>query len=124
MSTLPYTYLDLIKGETNYFDLDLDVDIDAGDEIWFTAKYSVRDPDTSTVLSKTRIGGGDTEVEVLDSPNGKARIKLEPADTKTLVGRALVFDVKVKKVDAAPDAIQTAVVGTIIMHESINKDAS
>ena len=63
-------------------------------EVWFTAKYSARDPDEAAVIRKTLSDGG---VQVLDGPGGLLRIDIVPADTAALVERTqLVWDLQLR----------------------------
>ena len=115
--TLVTQNLELIVGESNIFEIDLNTDIDAGDEVWFTAKYSRED--VTPVIEKTR-GAGIVDV---DTVAGIAQVKLTKADTEDLVGRALLYDTKVKKVDQDPDLIQTVGTGVIILIHPVNTTA-
>lgn len=102
----------LVKGEDNFFDIDLSADLDAADEIWFTAKYRKSDVDADAALSLTR-GSGIIDV---DTAAGKAQIKVTRAQATGLQGRALVYDVKVRKADV--DQVTTVVTGVIRMIET------
>ena len=119
--TLITTPLELIVGESNVYEIDLNTDLDASDEVWFTAKYSRADADVDAAILKTRTGGGIVDI---DLPTGKCQVKLTAADTAGLTGRALLYDTKVKKVDQSPDLIQTVGKGVIILLHPVNASAS
>lgn len=114
--TVPIVDLELIKGEENFFDLDLSTDLDAGDLVWFTAKR--RRSDTSPALAYTR-GSGIVDVDV---GTGKCQVQVPAADSVNLEGLALLYDVKVKKADV--DQVSTAVTGVIRMVTPINTTAT
>lgn len=116
---IPTQNFEIIKGDHNLLAVDLNVDLDPTDEVWFTAKYSKSDLDSEAVITKQRSLGGIVDVE---PTTGRCQVKVLPADTDDLVGRGLVYDVKVKKADV--DTVQTAATGTIVMVESVNKDAA
>jgi hypothetical protein len=65
-----------------------------GSSMWFTAKYSYSDPDSSAVFQKT-IGSGIT---LTDAVNGKATVLILPTDTSGLANAKvmLVYDLQVK----------------------------
>ena len=117
--TLVITDLELVVGESNVFEIDLNTDLDPTDEVWFTAKYNRAD--TSAVIEKTRTGGGIVD---LDTPTGRCQVKLTKAETENLTGRALLYDTKVKKVDQTPDLVQTVGRGVIFLVRPVNTTAS
>ena len=117
--TLSTTTLELNVGESNTFEIDLNTDLDVGDEVWFTAKYNRAD--VTPVIQKTRSGGGIVDVT---PGSGICQVKVLPADCDDLVGRALVYDVKAKKVDQDPDLIKTVAKGVIILIHPVNSTAS
>lgn len=119
--TLLTETLELNVGESNVFEIDLNTDLDAGDQVWFTAKYSRLDADADAAIMKTRTGGGIVD---LDPLVGKCQVQLTKADTENLTGRALVFDTKVKKVDQNPDLVQTVNKGVIILLNAVNVGAA
>jgi hypothetical protein len=64
--------------------------------VWFTVKKTVTDPDGSAVMQKS-LGSGIT---IVSSDHTKVRITINPADTSglTIVGQStvLVYDVQTK----------------------------
>lgn len=104
--------LELVKNEENFFDIDLTTDIDPADQIWFTAKYRKSDTDAEAALSLIR-GSGVIDV---DTAQGQAQIKVTRVQSATLEGRALVYDVKVRKADT--DQVTTVATGVIRMIET------
>lgn len=116
---LTFTRIEIVKGEDNLVDVDLAVDLDPTDEVWFTAKYSREDADANAALSKKRSTGGIVDV---DATQGKCQVKLTKTDTINLLGRALVFDVKVKKADQS--TVQTVGTGVAILVDQVNKNAA
>lgn len=118
MSTVPVADLGLIKNEDNFFDIDLTSDIDASDELWFTAKYRKSDTDAEAALLLTR-GAGISDV---DPNTGKAQVRVTAAQASLLVGRGLIYDVKVKKADTGQ--VTTVTAGTIRLVDSTNTTAS
>jgi hypothetical protein len=116
---LPFTRIEIIKGEDNLVDIDLAVDLDAGDEVWFTAKYERSDTDANAAIAKKRSTAGIVDV---DATQGKCQVKIPKADASSLVGRALVFDVKLKKVDQS--TVQTVGTGVAVLIDQVNKNAA
>ncbi len=114
--SVPVVNLELVKGEDNFFDLDLSTDIDAGDQVWFTAKY--RRSDVTPALAYTR-ASGIVDVAV---GSGQCQVQVPAADCDDLEGRALIYDVKVKKADV--DQVSTAVTGVIRMIDPVNTTAT
>jgi len=91
------TVLEAIRGDHNYFDVDVTGDIDAADTMTFRAG---RTPTTLTTIVKTR-GAGITD---LDLPNGKVQVQLAPADTSGLADdEALLYEVVLHKADVNMD---------------------
>ena len=119
--TLVTSPIEIVVGESNVFEVDLSTDLDPGDEVWFTAKYRRSDSDAQAAITKTRTGGGIVDV---DGVAGICQVKLLPADTDDLTGRALLYDVKVKKVDQNPDLVQTVNTGVAIILRPVNNNAS
>lgn len=117
------TQVDAVKGETNIWDLDASIPIDASsDKIWFTAKHSKEDPDSDAVLAYGLNAAPLSGITVTSEPDGKFRVTSLPADLAAVSARALVYDVKVKP--AATSAVQTVACGTILLVEGVNKDAA
>ena len=118
---MPLTVQDheIVIGEDNLLDIDLSTDLDSGDEVWYTAKYEPADADVDAAIKKKRSTAGIVDV---DAPTGKCQVKVLRADTLTLTGRALVYDVKVKKVDQS--TVMTVGKGVAILLNSVNKDAA
>lgn len=116
---LTFTRLEIVKGEDNLVDIDLAVDLDPTDEVWFTAKYERSDTDAVAAIQKKRSTAGIVDV---DAPAGKCQVKILKADTTSLTGRALVFDVKVKKADQS--TVQTVGTGVVILVDQVNKNAA
>lgn len=121
MSPLATSTLELMVGESNVFEIDLNTDLDTGDEVWFMAKYSRSDADADAVITKTRSGGGIVDV---DTATGVCQVKSTKAESENLTGRALVYDAKVKKVDQTPNLVQTVATGVIILLHPVNVGAS
>lgn len=116
------TAVDAVKGETNVWDLDATVAIDASnDQIWFTAKRKKADTDADAVLQLGLNVVGLTGVTVTDEPSGQFRVTSDPADLAAFDGRALVYDCKLK-IDAT-GIIQTIAMGPMFLVEPVNKDA-
>jgi len=118
--TLLTTTLELVVGESNVYEIDLNTDLDTGDEVWFTAKYTRSDSDVDAAIAVTRGGGGIVDV---DPGTGRCQVKLTPSDCTGLTGRALLYDTKVKKMDQNPDLIQTVGKGVIILLHPVNASA-
>jgi hypothetical protein len=110
---------EIIIGEDNLLDVDLSTDLDPGDEVWYTAKYSRSDTDASAAIKKKRSTAGIVDV---DTATGKCQVKILRADTLALTGRALLYDVKVKKQDQSN--VQTVGTGVAFLLNSVNKDAA
>lgn len=117
--TLTLQNHEIIKGEDNLLDVDLSTDLDPTDEVWYTAKYSRNGSDADAAIKKQRSTGGIVDV---DAPTGQCQVKITRADTVALTGRALVYDVKVKKADQA--TVQTVGTGVAFLLDSVNADAS
>jgi hypothetical protein len=68
--------------------------------MWFTVKRHSYDTDTNAVIKKnSHDSEGNptpTEIEITDAAEGKADIKLLPADTASEEPLGYVYDVKVK----------------------------
>jgi hypothetical protein len=116
---LPFTRIEIVKGEDNLVDIDLAVDLDPTDEVWFTAKYERSDTDANAAIAKKRSTGGIVDV---DTPQGKCQVKILKANADALTGRALVFDVKLKKADQS--TVQTVGTGVAILVDGVNKNAA
>ena len=119
--TLVPTNLELIVGESNIFEIDINTDLDPGDEVYFTAKYRRTDSDANAAILKKRSAGGIVDT---DAPQGKCQVQIVRADTLSLTGRALIYDVKVEKVDSTPDLLQTVGKGVIRLIYPVNADAA
>lgn len=116
--TVPVVDLELHKSEDNFFDIDVTSDLDAGDMVWFTAKYRKSDTDAEAALQLTR-GAGITDV---DPATGKCQVKVTKAQSAPLEGRGLLYTVKVRKADVGQ--VTTVVTGTIRLVDAINTGAS
>ena len=110
---------EIVKSEDNLLDVDLTTDLDPTDEVWYTAKYSAADPDASAAILKKRSTGGIVDV---DAPTGKCQVKITKAEASTLTGRALVYDLKVKKADQS--TVMTVGRGVAILLDSVNTTAA
>jgi hypothetical protein len=95
-------------GETIELDLTITLDnaplpISNLAEIWFTAKLTDKDADPG-VFQKTKTAGG---IAATDSPNGKARVTIAPADTSALTNITTLFcDVKLKETAASRETVE------------------
>lgn len=117
------TKIDAVKGESNVWDLDASIPIDAAqDKIWFTAKNKKSDLDADAVLKYGLNVPGLAGVTVLNASAGQFRVTSPQADTGTLTVRALVYDVKVKV--ASSNTLQTVASGSVYLAEATNKDAT
>ena len=117
--TLVVQDLELVVGEDNLFDIDLNTDLDPTDEVWFMAKYNRADTDGNAVIEKKRSTGGIVDT---DPGTGKCQVKVLRTDLSTVIGRALVYDTKVKKADA--NIVQTVGRGVIILLRPVNVGAA
>lgn len=117
------TPVDAVKGETNIWDLDATVAVDAAqDKIWFTAKYRKSDPDADAVLQYGLNVAGLSGIVVTDGAAGQFRVTSPKADLEAVEGRALVYDCKLHV--QATGIIQTIATGLLYLVESVNKDAT
>jgi len=116
---LPFTRIEIVKDEDNLVDIDLAVDLDPADEVWFTAKYERSDTDANAAIAKKRSTAGIVDV---DAPTGKCQVKILRTDADDLTGRALVFDVKLRKADQS--TVQTVGTGVVILVDGVNKNAA
>lgn len=92
------TVLDADRGDTNVFDIDLNVPIDAlNDKVWFTIKRTFEDLDADAVLKKGLNVAGLTGIVVTDAPNGKVQVTCDEGELKGVVQRVLLFDVQIKQ---------------------------
>jgi hypothetical protein len=115
------TQIDGVKGETNIWDLDVSIALEAGDKIWFTAKNKKADTDADAVIKLGYNVAGLSGITITDLATGKFRVTA-PAASTVSAGRALVYDVKVKQV--ASSVLQTVASGTLLLAEATNKDAA
>lgn len=115
------TQIDGVKGETNIWDLDASIALEAGDKIWFTAKNKKSDTDADAVIKLGYNVAGLSGITILDLTEGRFRVTA-PASATASAGRALVYDVKVKQVAAS--VLQTVASGTLLLAEATNKDAT
>lgn len=90
--------LDADRGDTNVFDLDLNVALDAvNDKVWFTIKRDLEDTDVSAVVRKGLNVVGLAGIVATDPPAGKVQITCAEAELKTVTQRVLLFDAQVKQ---------------------------
>lgn len=87
-----------------------------GSTVHFFAKDSRNDSDPSLIKLSTVLGG----VSILDSPNGKVRVTLLPADTLPLPNQTkhYEFDLKVKEQDGS---VFSVLCGELIVRASVNE---
>jgi len=98
------TVLTCIRGDDNFFDLDADVDLDAGDQIWFKAAHREADlNETDALIKKGRNVAGQSGIADIDAPTGKFQLQLEPADLDDVLESALVYKIILRKVDSGMD---------------------
>ena len=117
--TLIVQDLELVVGEDNIFDIDLNTDLDPSDEVWFMAKYRRSDADVDAVVEKKRSTGGIVDT---DTAAGKCQVKILKTDLSSVTGRALLYDTKVKKVDVG--IVQTVGRGVIVLLRPVNVGAA
>lgn len=73
------------RGDTKNLTVEVSIPLQAGDELWFQARFKKSDPTPFISKSTTASPGGITMVD-LGTEDGKANavIKLDPADTNAL----------------------------------------
>jgi hypothetical protein len=122
--TIGITNLECERGDTNFFDVDLDVAIasPSTDKVWFYAKRRRADDDTDAVIKKGLNVGVLVGIVVTDAPLGKVRVTLLPADTENLADKSLLYDVQFK---AASDAsVRTVARGLLMLSGQITEATS
>ena len=97
IGTLKETELVAVRGDDNFFNFDMDTDLDVGDEVQFWVASREADlTDADALVMKDRSSG----IADVDAPNGIFQVQLEPADIANLDDEAYVFKCRVRKVDA------------------------
>ena len=123
--TLMETTLECERGDTNLFDVDLDVAIasPSTDKIWFFAKRRRSDLDADAVIKKgLNADGGLTGIVVTNAGLGQVRVTLAPGDTDDLADQALLYDVQYKA--ASDNNIRTVARGVMLLSGEITRATS
>jgi hypothetical protein len=81
-----------------------------GAVLWFTAKRSARDPDSSAVLAKDTVGGG---VAVVDAVAGSFRVVLSEADTGGVPVGRYAYSIKLLEADGTTTTIERGVLAAV-----------
>jgi hypothetical protein len=114
-------------GETNIFDFDANVVLDASlDKIWFYAKRRYSDSDADAITKCTlNVSGGAGGIQVLDAPAGRFRVVIPALDldpTDLADDEALLFVCKLYDQSLGWDT--TVVRGTMRLRKEVVQAAA
>lgn len=88
-----------VKGDDNFYDIDLSTDLDPADDVVFLAASEEADlTEVDAIIIKKR---SDVPPGVVDisTTEGQCQVQCEPADTENLEDTALVWKVVLTKAD-------------------------
>jgi len=118
----PRTKIEADRGDTNVYDLDVSVPVDAvADKVWFTCKRRYSDSDVDAVVKKGLNVAGLSGIVVTDGPNGKFQVQIGRSELESVEDFALLYDCQFY--DASQNAYFTVQSGSMVLSGQVTRSS-